>query len=123
MLEASERAFDALCRADWLEAFAAHSVIGAPRAGDSTGAREQSGMAAAGNEQRTALAAGNLEYHARFGFVFLIRASGAPRGSCCSSCALRIANPPEVEFANACAQQREITALRLTGLIPESLSA
>lgn len=113
LLTASEQALDALCRGDWLEAFAAHSAIGAPRPGDRTGASEQAGMAGADAELRTALAAANLDYQERFGFVFLIRARGRSAAELLEQLRLRIDNPAEVEFANACAQQREITALRL----------
>ena len=116
LLIASERAFDRLRRDDWMEAFAAHSMIGAPRPGDATGAREQAAVDGVGAELRTALAAGNVEYRQRFGFVFLIRASGRSAAELLAALRARIDNPDEVEFANACAQQREITALRLSEL-------
>ena len=115
LLMASERAFDRLRRDDWMEAFAAHSTIGAPRPGDATGAREQAAVDGAGAELSTALAAGNVEYRRRFGFVFLIRAGGRGAEQLLAALRERIDNPAEVEFAHACAQQREITALRLTG--------
>ena len=117
LLAASERAFDALSRADWLEAFAAHSVIGAPRPGDRIGAGEQAGVAGAGAELRAALATAGRDYRERFGFVFLIRARGRDAAELLAQLRLRMDNPPEVEFANACAQQREITALRLGELL------
>jgi 2-oxo-4-hydroxy-4-carboxy-5-ureidoimidazoline decarboxylase len=117
LLSASEQAFDALSRGDWLEAFAAHSVIGAPRPGDRIGAGEQAGIAGAGADLRTALASANRDYRERFGFVFLIRARGRDAAELLAELRLRIENPPEVEFANACAQQREITALRLGELL------
>ena len=116
LLESSERAFDRLERKDWLEAFAAHSSIGRARPGDSTGAREQSGMDGADEALRAELAAGNADYQAHFGFVFLIRASGRSAAEMLEQLRLRLANSPELEFANACAQQREITALRLERL-------
>ncbi len=117
LLGASDRAFDVLCRADWLEAFAAHSAIGAPRAGDRIGAAEQAGV---DDDQgtRTALAAANVEYQRRFGFVFLIRAAGRSGAEIVAELHDRLDNPPEVEFANACDQQREITALRLASVLP-----
>ena len=116
LLIASEQAFDRLRRADWMEAFAVHSTIGAPGPGDATGAREQAAAEGAGAELRTALAAGNVAYRQRFGFVFLIRARGRSGAEMLDALRARIDNPVEVEFANACAQQREITALRLTEL-------
>jgi 2-oxo-4-hydroxy-4-carboxy-5-ureidoimidazoline decarboxylase len=123
LLAASEQAFDALDRSDWLEAFAAHSSIGAPRPGDSTGAAEQAGLAGADAELRISLAAANIDYQERFGFVFLIRARGRSAAELLEQLRLRIDNPPELEFANACAQQREITALRLAHLPPLEIAA
>ena len=116
LLVASERAFDQLRRDDWMEAFAAHSMIGAPCPGDATGAREQAALEGADAELRIALAAGNVAYRQRFGFVFLIRARGRSASEMLAALRARIDNPMEVEFANACAQQREITTLRLTAL-------
>jgi OHCU decarboxylase len=116
-LAAAARAFDALERSDWLEAFEAHSMIGAVRPGAWTDIREQSGMEAADAEQRTALAAGNVEYCARFGFVFLIRASGRGPAELLAALRERLANGPEQEFANACAAEREIVGLRLEALL------
>lgn len=119
---ASERCFDQLGRADWLEAFAAHSTLGAPRPEDVTGSREQAGLDGAHGDLRTALAAANVEYRRRFGFVFLIRARGRSGEEVLAALRQRLTNPPETELANACAEQREITALRLETLA-ETLAA
>ena len=116
LLDASERAFDALSREDWLAAFAAHSTIGAPRAGDGTDAREQAGLDGADGDLRMALAAANLEYRTRFGFVFLIRARGRSAEEMLGALHERLENDRETEFAIATEQQREITALRLESL-------
>lgn len=117
LLAASERAFDGLSREDWMQAFAAHSTIGAPRDGDRTGALEQSGLDGADGELRMALAAANLEYQTRFGFVFLIRAHGRSAQEMLSALRERLDHTPETEFQTACEQQREITALRLEALV------
>jgi OHCU decarboxylase len=119
LLLASDQAFDRLDRDDWMEAFAAHSMIGAPRQGDPAGGSEQAGMDGEDAELRAALAAGNVEYCRRFGFVFLIRARGRSAAEMLASLRERVDNSAEIEFATACAQQREITALRLTGLASE----
>jgi 2-oxo-4-hydroxy-4-carboxy-5-ureidoimidazoline decarboxylase len=116
LLTASEQAFDRLSRDDWIEAFAAHSMIGAPDSGDAAGAREQAAVEAAGVELRIALAAGNVEYQRRFGFVFLICARRRSAAEMLAALQERIGNSAEIEFTTACAQQREITALRLTEL-------
>jgi OHCU decarboxylase len=125
---AAQRAFDALGPDDWREAFAAHSPIGAPRLGDTLGAREQAGL---GTDPATddALAAANDAYRRRFGWVFLIRARGRSAQEIMAELERRLDNPPETEWAIACHQQREITALRLgdlaagvTGAAPASAS-
>lgn len=113
LLTAAERSFDALSREDWQQAFAVHSRIGSPRADDRTGAGEQAGV---GGGLRAALTDGVTAYERRFGFVFLIRARGRTGAEILAALHERLDNPPEVEFANACAQQREITALRLQDL-------
>jgi len=117
LLAASEQAFDDLCQTDWLEAFAAHSAIGAPQPGDATGAAEQAGVQD-DHDTRMALAAANVEYQRRFGFVFLIRAAGRTGDEILAALHDRLDNPREMEFVNACEQQREITALRLASLLP-----
>jgi 2-oxo-4-hydroxy-4-carboxy-5-ureidoimidazoline decarboxylase len=119
LLLASEQAFDRLDREDWMQAFAAHSVIGAPRQGDSAGGSEQAGIEGADAELRAALAAGNVEYCRRFGFVFLLRARGRSAAEMLAALRERIDNSAEIEFATACGQQREITALRLSELAGE----
>lgn len=117
LLAASEWAFDALTREDWMQAFAAHSVIGAPREGDRIGSGEQAGLDGADGSLRIGLAAANIEYQTRFGFVFLIRAEGRGAEEMLNALHARLDHTPEAEFQIACAQQREITALRLSGLV------
>jgi OHCU decarboxylase len=117
LLAASSAAFDELSRVDWLEAFSAHSTIGAVQPGAWTDMREQSGMNGAGDALRTDLAAANLEYQSRFGYVFLVRASGRSGGEMLALLRKRLDNPPDEEFAIACGQEREIVTLRLEGLI------
>jgi allantoicase len=123
LLGASERAYDALSHEDWLQAFAAHSMIGAPREGDGIGAREQAGLDGADGDVRISLAAANLEYQTRFGFVFLIRARGRSAEELLSVMHARLEHTPETEFQIACEQQREITALRLEELVENQKGA
>jgi OHCU decarboxylase len=117
VLAQAEAAFDALTRADWLEAFAAHARIGAPRAGDGRGAAEQAAAASTSAEERAALQDGNDRYEARFGHVFLIRASGVDARTMLAALRERMPNSPECELEIAAGQQREITRLRLQALL------
>jgi OHCU decarboxylase len=113
----AERAFDGLDRAGWLEAFAAHARIGEPDAADPHGAGEQAGVSAASADDRSALAARNAAYEARFGHVFLICATGLDARATIDALDARYANAPELELALAGAEQRKITRLRLDGLL------
>jgi 2-oxo-4-hydroxy-4-carboxy-5-ureidoimidazoline decarboxylase len=76
-------AAEELAGLDWpevLEALGAHPRIGAPAAGPDAQERwsraEQAGAADADASTAAALAAANADYEAKFGFVFLIRATG-----------------------------------------------
>ena len=124
-LEASaERAFEGLERADWLEAFAHH-----PRIGDLASLRakytstaawageEQRGAAAAGAETLAALAAGNRAYEERFGYVFIVCATGKNAAEMLASLRARLANAPEREIRIAADEQKKITRLRLSRLL------
>ena len=118
-MQRANELFDELERDDWLQAFAAHAAIGAPRPGDRQGAGEQAAVAGAGGELLDALRDGNQRYRERFGHVFLIRARGRSAGEMLAALNERIGNTPEQELANAAAAQREITELRLSELLDQ----
>lgn len=121
---AVERAFAGLERADWLEAFAHH-----PRIGDleslrvkyaSTAAwagEEQRGAAAADEEALLALAAGNRAYEERFGYIFIVCATGKSAAEMLALLRARLTNPPEREIRIAAGEQKKITRLRLSKLL------
>jgi OHCU decarboxylase len=117
LMTAAAAAFDELSDADWREAFAAHSAIGAPRPDDSRGAAEQTGAAAATPQQRAAQTAGNARYEQRFGHVFLIRAAGRGPEEILQALTQRLGNDPATELRIAAEQQREITLRRLSELV------
>jgi 2-oxo-4-hydroxy-4-carboxy-5-ureidoimidazoline decarboxylase len=117
LMAAAQDAFDRLEDSDWLESFAAHSPLGAPREGDGRGTREQSGLAGASEAQRAELREGNERYRARFGYGFLIRARGRQIDEVLAELRRRLENSVEAELAVAAAQQREITRLRLGELV------
>ena len=85
-----------------------HPRIGARVAGAS--AAEQSGV---GDESRAALAAGNAAYEERFGYVFLICATGLSGDQLLAALRLRLANDELSERAVAAAELGKITVLRL----------
>jgi 2-oxo-4-hydroxy-4-carboxy-5-ureidoimidazoline decarboxylase len=77
LLAASDAAAAALGWADVEEALAAHPRIGARIGEEAAWSRgEQAGAAGAAADVQAGLAAGNADYEARFGHVFLICAAG-----------------------------------------------
>ncbi|HEY6061016.1 MAG TPA: 2-oxo-4-hydroxy-4-carboxy-5-ureidoimidazoline decarboxylase [Gemmatimonadales bacterium] len=115
LLEAAEREWWTLERADWLEAFAAHPRIG-ERGGDAWSRREQSGVDDAASEVRRALEQGNRNYEARFGHVYLVCATGRGAGDLLADLRRRLGGDPEEELRIAAGEQAKITALRLVRL-------
>ncbi|PXX65100.1 2-oxo-4-hydroxy-4-carboxy-5-ureidoimidazoline decarboxylase [Nocardia tenerifensis] len=75
LLDAADAALAELPEAEIDRALAGHPRIG-ERAGTPASAREQAGVAAAGEAVRSALADGNRAYEARFGHIYLVCASG-----------------------------------------------
>jgi OHCU decarboxylase len=112
LLSAAEGCWAGLAEADWLEAFAAHPAIGAP---DAVGlaAQEQAGARGASAESLAALKEANREYLERFGWTFLVSASGKTAEEMLSLCRERLHNDPRTEIRVAAEEQKKITRLRL----------
>jgi len=102
-------------------ALAAHPRIGDRVDGASTEAaasrREQSSMAQADADTRTALLDGNRAYEKRFGHVFLIRAAGRSPEQMLAELRRRLDNDDDAERAEATEQLAQITALRVKGMV------
>jgi 2-oxo-4-hydroxy-4-carboxy-5-ureidoimidazoline decarboxylase len=125
VLEAAGRIWWALEPADWLEAFAAHPKIGArdaPRPEQAATAAwskaEQSGTkrAAAGELER--LAEMNRHYEARFGYIFIVCASGKSAEEMLAMLEARLVNEPDHELRCAATEQAKITGIRLEKIAP-----
>ena len=124
---AADEAARTLTRADWLEAFSHH-----PRIGDIASLRErftttaawanteQSAAATAPDAILEALAAGNRTYEARFGYIFIVCATGRSAAEMLAMLEARLANDPAQELAIAAAEQMKITHLRLDKLLEDS---
>jgi len=113
---AASDAWHACGPADWLEAFAHHPAIGAQTT-DSTAAAEQSGTKTATGDTRAALSTGNQAYKDRFGFIYIICATGKTADEMLANLDTRLHNSPEVELRIAMAEQEKITLLRLQKLL------
>ena len=113
-----------LSEEDWLEAFRAHPKIGEKKAAvaqsgeaRSWSAQEQSGTEGAAAETKAALAAGNQEYKQRFGFIFIVCATGKSSEEMLTILNARMQNDPGTELRIAAEEQRKITRLRLEKLL------
>jgi 2-oxo-4-hydroxy-4-carboxy-5-ureidoimidazoline decarboxylase len=121
---AASRIWWLLDRADWVEAFSHHPRIGelrSPVPQSETARRwaegEQAGTAGAEATVRARLADGNRKYEAKFGYVFLICATGKSAKEMLAILEERLKNAPEVELAIAAGEQEKITRIRLEKLL------
>lgn len=116
VFESAEHIWWDLGRDDWLEAFAAHPRIGDPGA---TGreAHEQSGMAAASRDVKAQLAQANRDYEAKFGWIYLVCATGKSAEAMLALARERIGNGAETELHIAAAEQAKILKLRVEKLL------
>jgi 2-oxo-4-hydroxy-4-carboxy-5-ureidoimidazoline decarboxylase len=105
--------------ADWLEAFASHPRIGERKASPQTtqsavwSAQEQSGASGAANKVLAQLAAGNAAYEQRFGFTYIVCATGKSATEMLAILERRLANDRAAELREAAEQQRQIAQIRL----------
>lgn len=113
-----------LSRDDWLEAFAHHPRIGdleslRTRFADTAfwAAGEQAGTATASEAVLRALAEGNRAYEERFGYIFIVCATGKSAGEMLNLLRARLPNDPAAELSVAAEEQRKITCLRLEKLL------
>ena len=114
---------------DWLEAFRAHPKIGEKKAAAAQAAQseealqwsaqEQSGIRNARADTMTALAAGNREYEQRFGFIFIVCATGKSSEEMLAILQARLQNDAETEIAVAAEEQSKIMRLRLEKLLQQ----
>ena len=109
---------------DWLEAFRSHPKIGekktaAPISDQSRqwSGQEQAGVSEASRETSDALAALNLAYEQKFGFIFIICATGKTSEEMLAALKKRLENDAPNELPIAAAEQSKITELRLKKLI------
>lgn len=124
LLETADAVWASLGRNDWLAAFRHHPPIGGAKAARPQSAKarrwsraEQSAAQKTSEETRRVLAAANQAYHAAFGYVFLICASGKTSDQIIESLQRRLSNDPEAELKTAAEEQRKITRLRLEKLL------
>lgn len=97
---------------DWLEAFSHHPRIGA-KVSDSWARQEQAGTAHADAATQEALRGGNIEYEKKFGFVFLVCATGKTANEMLQILQTRLPRTRAEEIVTAAGEQSKITQIRL----------
>jgi allantoicase len=115
LLAAANESWTSLDAKDWLEAFAAHPRIGERKAGWSS--QEQSGTRAASEETMQRIADGNRAYEEKFGFIYLVCATGRSAGEMLENLTERLTHDRDEELRIAAAEQAKIIALRLEKLV------
>lgn len=97
------------------------AMAGHPRIGDrpdnANSAREQAGMADADDAVRAAIAAGNREYEAKFGHVYLVCATGLSPERLLAILTERLGNDPAEERRIVRTELAKINRIRLGRLI------
>jgi len=121
--ETADRIWRTMQEPDWLEAFACH-----PRIGGGIGERahaspltrsaawsnqEQSSASAADERVLRELAEGNQLYEQRFGFTYIVCATGKGAEEMLAILRRRLARSRETELREAAEQQRQIMQIRL----------
>ena len=129
LTEAADEHWRAMRRRDFIEAFQGHPKIGRPDSGGAHGgagdrtagdmaagdmaAEEQSGVAGASAEVIESLARHNHDYEEKFGFIFIVCATGKSAAQMLELIRERIGNDRAGEIANAAEEQRKITQIRI----------
>ena len=124
LCDTADSVWRSLQPADWLEAFGHHPQIGEQSAAGSESSRrwaegEQTGARVAAESVKAGLAQGNRAYRDKFGFIFIICASGKSAEEMLALLEQRLQNDPAQELPIAAEQQRLITRLRLEKLLTE----
>lgn len=113
-----------LAEGDYLEAFEGH-----PKIGDISSLRakyantkalasgEQSSVNQASEQVLSALSQGNSEYEYKFGFIFIVCATGKSAAQMLALLQARLPNDRATELVNAVEEQRKIFHLRITKML------
>jgi OHCU decarboxylase len=117
--EAADRIWSTMEESDWMEAFAAHPRIGDRKPAHATAksaawsTQEQSSTNAAAEEILEELAQGNALYEQRFGFTYIVCATGKSANEMLAILNRRLNSDRATELREAAEQQRQITQIRL----------
>ena len=117
----------ALDPSDWLEAFCSHPKIGERKTASPVAlqsqqwsAQEQRGVQTASEAAVEKLARLNRAYEEKFGFIFIVCATGKSTDEILALLEERMGNEPAAELRIAATEQEKITELRLRKLLDRS---
>ena len=120
LLEKADAVWWALDEEDWLEAFSRHPKIGEKKSeraqaeeASEWSEQEQSGARSADEETRRELVALNHAYLQKFGYIYIICATGKTADEMLAILKERLKNDAELEIRIAAEEQRRIMHLRL----------
>ena len=123
LVDEAELVWNSLSKRDWLEAFAGHPLIGdlstlKEKYGNTSdwASGEQSGVDQASEEVLIELADYNKIYLKKFGFIFIVCATGKSANEMLELLKSRLENSLEDEIHIAASEQFKITKLRLEKL-------
>lgn len=120
LISYSNHVWKTMVEADFLQAFDGHPQIGDVstlkekyRNTQGSAAHEQSQVNEASDEVLHALAKGNNDYLEKFGFIFIVFATGKSAQQMLDLLQARLPHSREQELINAANEQNKITQLRL----------
>jgi 2-oxo-4-hydroxy-4-carboxy-5-ureidoimidazoline decarboxylase len=124
LLEDAEEQWYACNENDWREAFAHHPKIGDVEslqkkfaATAQWASSEQAGVNNAASKTIEALALGNQQYEQKFGYIFIVCATGKSAEEMLGLLQARLLNDPATEIKIAMEEQNRITKLRIEKLL------
>lgn len=124
LFQKADDVWKGLTESDWREAFGHHPKIGdvaslqkkfASTA--SLASNEQASVKQASQQTLRSLARGNEDYEEKFGFIFIVCATGKSAEEMLGILQSRLQNNEEDEMRIAAAEQAKITTLRLEKLL------
>ncbi|KAF4322832.1 hypothetical protein BBO99_00003816 [Phytophthora kernoviae] len=120
LCDAADQVDGQLTHQDWLEAFAAHPRIGrAKKPIKEWEAQEQKATKDADEEVLDRLEELNDVYYKKFGYIYIVCATGKSAPEMLSILETRLRNSPEDELSVAGAEQGKISKLRLEKLLQQ----
>jgi OHCU decarboxylase len=124
LISKADRVWRNLEPRDWLEAFLSHPKIGRKHAAAATSDQskrwseaEQAGVSNADEQTIQTLAVLNKDYEDKFGYIFIVCATGKSSEEMLAILRSRLENNPDEELRIALGEQAKITKLRLMKLL------